>query len=327
MSGKLIFFTGLNTGYLHNGEPDSRYIEFYRDRSSLALHCAIVGNVVVPGGYGTNSSTPTITKSKIWADLASAISDQQSVPGIQLATTWEGYRGARMFRSREPSRITAEGKRIANALSRSDVCTILDAFDVAAEIAVNHGFGHLQIHAAHGYLLSLLIDHRISVHSDLVQSRLSKFARIWQIADIETSIRVSLRTGDDAFDKYGREEFYRSIVNLGFDYVDLSSGFYNIDKRLIYPSTPNIVRERREDTLYMANTFSKQMFIGSGRASDILGKDSTPENLHVGICRDLLANARFLSDLQNGCANSGKCHYFSRGKNHISCPRWSDIAS
>jgi NADPH2 dehydrogenase len=44
-----------------------------------------------------------------------------------------------------------------------------------------------------------------------------------------------LRSGDPAFDADGREVFLDQIASLPVDYVDLSSGFYEIDKRLIYP--------------------------------------------------------------------------------------------
>ncbi|WP_422051115.1 hypothetical protein [Sphingomonas leidyi] len=33
MSDKLIFFLGVNTGFVANGEPDRRFLDFYRERS------------------------------------------------------------------------------------------------------------------------------------------------------------------------------------------------------------------------------------------------------------------------------------------------------
>jgi hypothetical protein len=98
-SDRLKFFVGLNTGYATVGRPDARFVEFYRLRSSPALHCAIVGNVVIPRGYGTNANSATISTAPIWAELANAIASRGSLPGVQLATTWEGYLGSRSFRS------------------------------------------------------------------------------------------------------------------------------------------------------------------------------------------------------------------------------------
>src|ERR1700733_5682886 len=90
-----VFLVGLNTGYVSHGEPDQRYIDFYARRSSPALYCAIIGNVVIPRGQPSNSGTPTISRSEVWYRIARAILARGTVPGIQLSTTWEGFRGSR----------------------------------------------------------------------------------------------------------------------------------------------------------------------------------------------------------------------------------------
>src|ERR1700742_4207873 len=95
------FLVAVNTGYVTDSEPDRRYIEFYARRSSPALHCGIIGNVVIPDGHGTTTSTPSILRSQVWSTISRAISDRGSIPGIQLSTVWAGYQGARSFRARE----------------------------------------------------------------------------------------------------------------------------------------------------------------------------------------------------------------------------------
>src|SRR5258708_2628456 len=91
------FFLGLNTGFMSNGIPDSRCYEFYARRSRHGLYCAIVGNVVIPGGFGTNMNTPEISNSHAWRHLADAIASNGALPGIQLATAWKGYSGRKKF--------------------------------------------------------------------------------------------------------------------------------------------------------------------------------------------------------------------------------------
>ena len=137
----------------------------------------------------------------------------------------------------------------------------------SAVIAWSHGFGHIQVHAAHGYLLSLLVDHRISPDADWALSRLSALAHRCRGEGIETSIRISLRTGDRNFDAAGREDFRAAIAMLAFDFVDVSSGFYNIDKQLIYPARPDMLTNRRTETVQLAEAFPRRRFILSGRAS------------------------------------------------------------
>lgn len=323
LSDRRVFFVGVNTGFVTAGKPDERYLAFYSSRSSPDLHCAIVGNVVLPGGYGSNAVTPALTTERVWADLAASIRAGGSLPGIQLATTWNGYVGLRKFVAAEPHEFIRRARQIVADMRPDRVIAVLNSFDVAAKIAVRHGFGHIQIHAAHGYLLSLLVDHRINRDATGVLERLTLLAERMRQASVETSIRVSLKTGDSDFDSDGAADFLDTVARLPFDYVDLSSGFYNVDKRLIYPARPDILAARLDESLAVGSRHPKRSFILSGRA---LNHDwaRLPPNMHPGLCRDLIANPKFLQEPHNGCHNHNKCHYYSRGGNHLTCARWAE---
>lgn len=323
-SDKLIFLLGVNTGFVTDGEPDSRFVEFYRQRSSPHLHCAIVGNVVIPGGHRSNRSTPSIGSNPIWATVADAIRERGSLPGIQLATAWEGYQGARKFFSANTAEVIGRARELVRSLGRTGLDHVLDSLSTAAAIAIDHGFAHVQVHAAHGYLLSLIIDKRINPTASHVADRLERLAEGLRAQDIESSIRVSMRTGDIQFDASGATALQDHIAALPFDFVDLSSGFYNVDKRLIYPSRPEITTARARESVDAAVRHPSRRFIVSGRVAQWASE--LPQNAHIGLCRDLIANPRFLDEPENGCRNHGKCHYYSRGGEHVTCPRWSETA-
>ncbi|WP_189524045.1 hypothetical protein [Mesorhizobium sp. M8A.F.Ca.ET.165.01.1.1] len=324
-SERLKFFVGVNTGYVTDGKLEQRFVDFYRRRSSPALHCAIVGNVVIPGGHGSNSRTPTISCASDWAKLAGEIARKGSLPGIQLSTTWEGYSGSRSFRSPAARETIGRARELVRELGPARIAAALRALDKASDIAVEAGFRHLQVHAAHGYLFSLLVDERLNEHASRVLKRLSEWAERHTAVGIETSIRISLRTGDSDFDAHGRNRFLAQMATLPFDFVDVSSGFYDIDKRLIYPGRPDVLKTRRTETIEFARNFPERRFILSGRA--LMQPDhDLPPNLHLGFCRDLVANPDYLTDQSRGCANSGKCHYFSRGGDHITCSQWANQA-
>jgi len=318
---RLIFLLAVNTGFVTEGSPDSRFLDFYRVRSTPELHCAIVGNVVVPGGFGSNTSTPTLTTEPIWIDLVTAIQTGGSLPGIQLTTTWDGYVGLRKFVAADPREFIAHARRIVERMSPEEVGTVLNSFDVAANIAMQHGFRHVQIHAGHGYLLSLLIDRRINRDATNVLNRLARLSERLRGNGIQTSIRISLKTGDPEFDSTGAIEFQDTIAQLPFDFIDLSSGFYNIDKRLIYPARPDVLTARLQESLAVGLRHPNRSFILSGRA---LTHNWTgiPANMHSGLCRDFIANPKFLQESKNGCDNHGKCHYYSRGGDHLTCAKW-----
>jgi 2,4-dienoyl-CoA reductase-like NADH-dependent reductase (Old Yellow Enzyme family) len=223
------------------------------------------------------------------------------------------------------SRASAEEIGCCQDLVRSiaieDIESLFRAVHNGSDLAVKAGFGHIQLHAAHGYLISLLIDQRIYPGADIVLAAIADWAKRCASCAVETSIRVSLRTGDAAFDAFGRQAFIDQIAALPVDYIDLSSGFYAIDKRLIYPTLASIVRQRREETVAVANRHAHRELIFSGKSA-AANEAGLPTNLHIGICRDLIANPDYLRDKDNGCISSMKCHYYSRSESHLTCGRW-----
>ncbi|WP_159831929.1 hypothetical protein [Novosphingobium sp. TCA1] len=321
VKSRLIFFVGVNTGFVTDNLPDERYINFYARRSSPLLYCAILGNVVVPDGFGSNAQTPVISDNPVWQRVASAIADRGALPGIQLASAWSGYTGNRRFRSNSPAAVIESARKLLNEMSEDQQLKFLDSLEHGTELALDAGFRHIQLHAAHGYLFNLLIDQRFNSNAPSVLDRLRAWAIKLKAQGVETSIRISLRSGEIRFDQVGGDEFVDKIAQLPFDYVDVSSGFYNIDKKLIYPGRPDTITARWQETLSFARRHPNQRFIYSGRAIT-RPKSELPLNVHLGVCRDLIANPDFLQQSAKGCENSGHCHYFSRGQDHVTCSQW-----
>jgi 2,4-dienoyl-CoA reductase-like NADH-dependent reductase (Old Yellow Enzyme family) len=319
---RLIFFVGVNTGYVTNCQPDQRLLEFYRLRSSPRLHCVLVGNVVIPGGHASNAATPVMSDAAVWADLANTIRLAGCVPGMQLSTAWGGYVGAQHFRETIAGQAIRQAREIVRGLGRPGWERAMRSLNQGTMLARRAGFGHLQIHAAHGYLFSLLVDQRINPDATEFLASLSDWALEQSSHGLETSIRFSLRTGDPQFDADGAGAFHAQMAGLPFDFVDASSGFYNVDKRLIYPGRPDVIHSRRAETVELAQTFPDRAFIMSGRALD-QPDDDLPANVHIGLCRDLIANPGYLEERHRGCINSGKCHYFSRGEPSLTCSQWT----
>jgi 2,4-dienoyl-CoA reductase-like NADH-dependent reductase (Old Yellow Enzyme family) len=315
------FFVGLNTGFLSDRVPDERCFDFYAARSGHGLHCAIVGNVTIPGGVGTNASTAEISDHPAWLKLADRIAAKGALAGIQLATVWPSYTGMKKFVSRASADKISWCRDLVRSIAISDVERLFCAVQAGSELAMRAGFAHIQLHAAHGYLIGLLIDRRINPQADMVVGAIADWAARWAARGVETSIRVSLLTGDAAFDANGRDAFLDEIASLPVAYVDLSSGFYEIDKRLVYPSLPSIVRQRREQTVTVANRHKHGQFIFSGKSLSAIEAD-LPANLHIGVCRDLIANPDYLRDRNDGCITAMKCHYHSRGQTSLTCARW-----
>jgi 2,4-dienoyl-CoA reductase-like NADH-dependent reductase (Old Yellow Enzyme family) len=315
------FFLGVNTGFVKNKLPDERCFEFYSRRSGNGLYCSVVGNVVIPGGFGTNKNTAEISNASVWRLLAQSIASRGAVPGIQLTNTWDGYSGMRSFVAGSPDEEIARCRSLVSSISRADVARLFDALEVGTKLAVQAGFRHIQLHAAHGYLFSLLIDSRLFAFALSTRNAISEWADRRHAEGVETSLRFSLRTGCEVFDEMHRDDFLRTIAKIPVNFLDVSSGFYNIDKRLIYPSLNGIIVQRARETVALAKRHPNARFIISGKSTRV-PEANLPSNVDVGICRDLIANPDFLTDRMKGCVTAMKCHYFSRGERHITCGQW-----
>lgn len=315
------FFLPVNTGYVENSLPNDQYIKFYAARSGHEIHCVIVGNVVIPGGFASNSVCAEISDSMLWKRLTGAIAAKGAQPGIQLSTTWENYQGIKKFIPSDNYNPIYEYKAVLAHTSPSDIVQIFKNLRRGIELSILAGFTHIQIHAAHGYLFSLLLDEVFCQHSRLAIAELHSIAIELNEANIESSIRFSLITGDKGIDQ-NRSILIKKIFDLPFSFFDISFGFYNINKHLIYPDTKILLDERLGLSLDLAEQFPDKQVILSGKSHGVW-HTSLPRNVHIGICRDLIANPNFLSDRIAKCSDCmGECHYYSNSELQLKCSKW-----
>ncbi|MHB8057448.1 MAG: oxidoreductase [Desulfuromonadaceae bacterium] len=313
-----LFFLPVNTGYAVNGEPSDRLLEFYSSRSGNGLYCAIVGNVIIPDGFGSNDSCSKISTSKAWQKLASAIEFNGARSGIQLSSSWNNYFGMTQFEASCNHLSTYYD--VVGSLSSQDVETIFNNLRHGIELSVKAGFRHIQIHAAHGYIFSLLIDNKYSKFSDVSISQLNEIAKDLSKEKIESSLRISLISGDPKIDE-NRGSLIDLLCDLPFSFIDISTGYYNVNKHLIYPVSSAMLQSRFNFTIMLADRFPSRQFILSGKSQGIRSQD-LPPNVHIGIARDLIANPDFLSTYQDGCVDCMQCHYYSRGESSLGCGKW-----
>lgn len=320
LKNKKIFFLPVNTGYGSEHSPNCELIDFYRKRSSNSIYCSIVGNVVIPNGYKSNNYFIKISNNTNWRNLTFEIKSQGSKPGIQLSSAWDGYIGNLHFVAKQSENPEKYYLDAINSIDESKINEIIRDLRHGISLSIDNGFEHIQIHAAHGYLFSLLLDNYFSKYADLFQHELSNIFSELKNHNIETSLRISVKTGIYRIDKK-RDNIIKNLSSIPTDYIDLSSGFYNINKNLIYPSTSSMLKKRYEDSIKLINQFKNRKFIISGKSLSLFDK-ILPENVDVGICRDLIANPNFITKPDLKCNDCGDCHYYSLGKDKLNCSLW-----
>lgn len=310
------FFLATNTGYYDCGKPTPECIEFYKRRSSTKLNTVIVGNVLTTNGYGTNSQCGRISDHNSWRVLTGVIEQRGSIPGIQLSTTWKQYTGQKSFFNDEWDEYRTRTSAIIKAINIPDQ---IDDLRKSVIIAKNNGFKHIQLHAAHGYLYSMLIDPNFSSTVNYAIDQLNTISMELKELGIITSIRVSLYCGFDKDVELKRRNAILRLCQGSFDYIDLSEGYYNYDKRLIYPCGADAVYEREKRSISFAEEVHNRNVIISGRKKADQGY---PSNVYIGLCRSLIANPSYLEDHIDICNECGRCNYFSRGETKMQCSKW-----
>ncbi|WP_082731529.1 oxidoreductase [Pseudomonas sp. HUK17] len=318
-----IFFLAINSGYAYEENPTDECIDFYRERSGNGLYCTIVGNVVIPSGTGTNAVSMRIGSSKQWQRLAESIRAEGAKPGIQLATTWPDYKGTTNFLGNKEESAILNYVKTGGAIERDTIQTTFERLFIGTEISIDAGFSHIQLHAAHGYLFNLMLDSRFCKHHEIAHELLNKWIARFRTKEIEISLRTSLFIGNERYDRTSEIELTlaQKLSKTDADYLDISSGFYNLSKRMIYPSTKVELEKRLSSSLAISNLNPERKFIISGKISP-QSHTTLPKNISIGICRDLIANPKFLDNFSEGCSNCMKCHYYSRRKEKLTCGMW-----
>lgn len=327
----------INTGYTDgNGNPSARMIRFHVQRSGKGIGISMVGNVAVEPHAKTSADTAVLsaeTDIRGFAELAAAISSHGSLPGIQLANAPRALSPPRNWRAANRSQEVARLREIVSGYGTKEVTLALAQFIQSARLAVLAGFEVIQLHAAHGYLISLLLHPATNFRKDEYSQSSSWFERLLfelrlAIGDALLSVRLSVCTGilEDSEELAWAKDTLRRASEVGVDILDLSAGFYTIDRQLIYP-------DRKWDGPVYRNWLSEisgdlpQIIAVVGRITDLNRVQSPlPVNPMLNLGRALIADPDFVDKTRGSgteeitsCRLKNRCHYFSRGVPALEC--------
>jgi 2,4-dienoyl-CoA reductase-like NADH-dependent reductase (Old Yellow Enzyme family) len=183
------------------------------------------------------------------ARITKFIRSQGAVPGIQLAHAgrkgstvrpWEGARAIPVseggWKPVAPSALRfADAYAVPEELGLEDIHNVVQAFADATRRACDAGFGVIEIHSAHGYLLheflSPLSNERFDAYGGSFENRtrlleevISAVRHVWP-EDRALFVRISATDWiEGGWDLVQSVELARRIGPLGVDLVDCSSG-------------------------------------------------------------------------------------------------------
>ncbi|WP_037306493.1 NADH:flavin oxidoreductase/NADH oxidase family protein [Amycolatopsis orientalis] len=226
--------------------PTPELAELYRTWSRGGAGTLITGNVMVdPTALGEPRNVavprePDATEFKPWA---------RSVDGTETAVWVQLNHPGRQsprFLSRQPVAPSAvpfgdRGIRSVfatpRALTGDEIEAIIDRFGVAARTVVDAGFGGVQIHGAHGYLVSQFLSPLTNQRTDgwggdaLRRRRflLEVVARVRTEVGDSVPVAVKLNSADFQRGGFSEEEsleVVRELGEAGIDLLEVSGGTY-----------------------------------------------------------------------------------------------------
>lgn len=324
----------INTGFAKDGVPDKRLVTFHRTRAGLGIGIALVGNVATTLGSRTNDGTAVLSQPHHvprFADIAAAIGQQGTLPGIQIGDTPDWLGKTSRWKATNQNEEVERLREHVQALSAQALDELLERFEQTVSLAVQAGFRVVEVHAAHGYSLALLLDPDTNRRTDRFASDgpwLAEFCRRMRAGLGEQSLlafRVSGFTGlrDRNADLRRTQILWSRLSSYGADILDLSAGLYTINRTLIYPK-----QECGPANLDFVEPLSRVpgVVIVSGAIRDLGLVGRLPSNVLIGLGRPLLADPRLVDKLLGGracdvvpCCNRGQCHYGTTSQPSIAC--------
>ena len=202
---------------------------------------------VVPEGRITHKCAGiwNENQTKSWKKIVDFIhQNTETKLGIQLAhagrkaSTWSGKQMTKEegWQTVAPSEIPyLDGEILPHALTKQEITEVISAFKNAAKRSVEAGFEVIEIHAAHGYLISQFLSPLSNVRTDEYGGNLENRARILlEIVDavndvldenVTLFVRISATEyADNGWDLEDSVTLSGWLKNRNVDLIDVSSG-------------------------------------------------------------------------------------------------------
>ena len=250
------------------GRPNHLHLGLYEAWAKGGLGCAITGNVMVdfraknePGVVVVESERDLAGLTQ-WANLGKQYGMVQLVqlshPGRQCP---KGLNQETVAPSAVPfSPMLATTFATPRELREDEILEIIQRFARAAQICEKAGFEGVQLHGAHGYLISQFLSPLTNQRQDQwggsIENRMRFLLEIYQAVRAATSadfiISVKLNSAD--FQRGGISEedvitVFKAIDAVGIDLIEISGGTYEV------PAMAGVKQEKRK-----ASTIAREAY-------------------------------------------------------------------
>ncbi len=212
----------------------------------------------------------------------------------------------------------------ARAMTTDQVQTCIGDFADAARRAYHAGYDGVELHGAHGYLLSQFLSESVNKRTDAYGGSLANRTRI--VCEIIQKIReecgedfiIGIRIGFNEPDAESSGQIIRLLEQSGLDLCHISSGYQSIDAAFSTPQ--DFPFSKRVYGAKLVREYTKVSLISVGEVPDVATADAILAagiSDLVAIGRGLLADEDIVFKAEQGqpqsaytCLRCKPCRYY-----------------
>ncbi|CAI7573560.1 unnamed protein product [Penicillium pancosmium] len=266
MSERLASFSLNNLA--SRGIPSPALIQAYQGWGESQVGINLTGNVMIDPGHLEAAGNPVIPRDAEFSGERFERFQQLAAAGKangMLIIAQVGHPGRQTPQHLQPNPISASdvqvkgepmGMKFAKprAATEEDIANIIDGFAHAAEYLEKAGFDGMQLHGAHGYLLSQFLSPTTNLRTDKYGGDLKNRMRlILEVRDeiakrVRKDFVVGIKINSVEFQEKGFQPdearvLCAALEEHSFDFVELSGGTYEISPMSEHKRPSTVERE------------------------------------------------------------------------------------
>lgn len=256
--------------------------------------------------------------------VTSVIHNNGGVIAVQLAHAGQRGIGINEHAAMGPSEIFEEGVKVASEMTESDITQTIRAFGDAAKRAITSGFDAIQIHSAHGYLLSQFLSPHYNKRNDSYGGTLENRAKL--LIEVYKEVRQRVGASFPVMVKINSEDFLEGgftthemikvahmLEDLGIDTIEMSGGTFLSGK--LIPARIGTSKSEEREVYYReaAKAFRKEIktpliLVGGFLSFDIADEAvSSGLTYYVALSRPLIREPHLVNRWAGGDRTKAKC--------------------
>lgn len=274
--------------------------------------------------------------------VTSVVHEHGGLVAVQLAHAGKYGIGKDEYAPIGPSNVFVNKIKKASAMTVDEIKRTVKAFGDAAQRAVKSGFDAVQIHAAHGYLLSQFLSGYYNQRDDAYGGTLENRARF--LVQVYEEIRQRVGKSFPVLVKINSEDFLEGGITVkeiikvchmledrGMDAIEMSGGTFESGK--LIPSRAGTSKSEEREAYYRkaAETFKKEikmpLILVGGFLSYNIAEEVIASGLadYVALSRPLIREPHLVKRWASGdrkkasCISCNKCFSTLATKEALHC--------